>query len=101
MRYLFLLISFCGFSQEVFKPLNPQKEFQPLKIESSLKADGLLDETEWQNAPSVHLDFQVEPFQGLQASFSSTVKMLYNHQFLYVAAILKDTVGKNAFRAPN
>ena len=27
--------------------------------------------------------------------------MLYNHQFLYVAAILKDTVGKNAYRAPN
>lgn len=101
MRYLLLLISFCGFSQEVFKPLNPQKEFQPLKIESSLKADGLLDETEWQNAPSVNLDFQVEPFQGLKASFNSTVKMLYNHQFLYVAAILKDTVGKNAFRAPN
>ena len=101
MRYLLIFISFCGFSQEVFKPLNPQKEFQPLKIESSLKADGLLDEIEWQNAPSVHLDFQVEPFQGLQASFNSTVKMLYNHQFLYVAAILKDTVGRNAFRAPN
>jgi hypothetical protein len=101
MRYLLLLISFCGFSQEVFKPLNPQKEFQPLKIESSLKADGHLDESEWQNAPSVNLDFQVEPFQGQKASFNSTVKMLYNHQFLYVAAILKDTVGKNAYRAPN
>ncbi|WP_395768377.1 DUF5916 domain-containing protein [Aquirufa sp.] len=101
MRYLLLLVSFCGFSQEVFKPLNPQKEFQPLKIESSLKADGHLDESEWQNAPSVNLDFQVEPFQGQKASFNSTVKMLYNHQFLYVAAILKDTVGKNAYRAPN
>jgi hypothetical protein len=101
MRYLLLLISFCGFSQEVFKPLEQRKEFQPLKIERSLKADGHLDESEWQNAPSVNLDFQVEPFQGLQASFNSTVKMLYNHQFLYVAAILKDTIGKNAFRAPN
>lgn len=101
MRYLLLLISFCGFSQEVFKPLNPQKEFYPLKIESSLKADGHLDESEWINAPTVQLDFQVEPFQGQKASFNSTVKMLYNHQFLYVAAILKDTVGKNSFRAPN
>jgi hypothetical protein len=99
MRYLFLLISFCGFSQEVFKPLNPQKEFQPLKIESSLKADGLLDETEWQNAPSVNLDFQVEPFQGLKASFNSTVKMLYNHQFLYVAAILRHCWQKCISRA--
>ncbi len=101
MRYLLLFISFCGFSQEVFKPLNPQKEFQPLKIESSLKADGHLDESEWHNAPSINLDFQVEPFQGQKASFNSTVKMLYNHQFLYVAAILKDTVGKNGYRAPN
>ena len=76
MRYLLLLISFCGFSQEVFKPLNPQKEFQPLKIESSLKADGHLDESEWINAPTVHLDFQVEPFQGNKASFSNNKKFI-------------------------
>jgi hypothetical protein len=43
----------------------------------------------------------VEPFQGSKASFSSEVKMLYNHQFLYVAAIMKDTIGKNGYRAPN
>lgn len=101
MRYLLIFISFCGFSQEVFKPLEQRKEFLPLKIERSLKADGYLDEIEWQRAPTVHLDFQVEPFQGQKASFNSTVKMLYNHQFLYVAAILHDTIGKNAFRAPN
>ncbi len=101
MRYLFLLLSFCSFSQEVFSPIIPRKEFQPLKIERILKADGYLDESEWSNAPSMALDFQVEPFQGNKASFSSQVKMLYNQQFLYVAAILKDTIGKNAYRAPN
>ncbi|MHA8091551.1 DUF5916 domain-containing protein [Aquirufa regiilacus] len=101
MRYLLLFISFCGFSQEVFKPLEQRKEFQPLKIERNLKADGYLDESDWQNAPSVKIDFQVEPFQGKKASFNSTVKLLYNQQFLYVAAILRDSVGKNAYRAPN
>ncbi|MFZ9159668.1 MAG: DUF5916 domain-containing protein, partial [Aquirufa sp.] len=101
MRYLFLFISFCSFSQEVFSPLVPRKEFQPLKIERALKADGNLDEVEWSNAPSLGIDFQVEPFQGNKASFSSQVKMLYNHQYLYVAAILGDTVGKNGYRAPN
>jgi hypothetical protein len=101
MRYLFLFISFCSFSQEVFSPIIPRKEFKPLKIERTLKADGYLDESEWSNAPSAALDFQVEPFQGNKASFSSQVKMLYNHQFLYVAAILKDTIGKNGYRAPN
>ena len=101
MRYLLLFISFCSFSQEVFKPISPQKEFQPLKIERNLKADGHLDESEWQKAPSISLDYQVEPFQGSKASFSSEVKMLYNHQFLYVAAILNDTIGKNGYRAPN
>ena len=101
MRYLLLFISFCGFSQEVFKPISPRKEFQPLKIERNLKADGHLDESEWSKAPSVSLDYQVEPFQGSKASFSSEVKMLYNHQFLYVAAILNDTIGKNGYRAPN
>ena len=101
MRYLLLFISFCSFSQEVFSPITPRKEFQPLKIERNLKADGHLDESEWAKAPSVSLDYQVEPFQGSKASFSSEVKMLYNHQFLYVAAILKDTIGKNGYRAPN
>jgi hypothetical protein len=101
MRYLFLFISFCSFSQEVFSPISPRKEFQPLKIERALKADGHLDEAEWSNAPSLKIDFQVEPFQGNKASFSSQVKMLYNQQFLYVAAILKDTIGKNGYRAPN
>jgi hypothetical protein len=99
--YLILFISFCAYSQEVFKPMEPRKEFHPFKIERTLKADGLLDEMEWIKAPSVHLDFQVEPFQGRKASFNSTVKLLYNQQYLYLAAILKDSVGKNAYRAPN
>ena len=101
MRYLLLFLSFCSFSQEVFSPITPRKEFQPLRIERSLKADGHLDESEWSNAPSTALDFQVEPFQGSKSSFSSQVKMLYNNQFLYVAAILKDSIGKNGYRAPN
>ena len=101
MRYLFLFISFCSFSQEVFSPIIPRKEFQPLKIERALKADGYLDEVEWKKAPSVLLDYQVEPFQGRKSSFSSVVKMLYNHQYLYVAAILQDSVGMNSYRAPN
>ena len=67
MRYLFLFISFCSFSQEVFSPLVPRKEFQPLKIERALKADGNLDEVEWSNAPYLGIDFQVEPFQGNKA----------------------------------
>ncbi|MCZ2476615.1 carbohydrate binding family 9 domain-containing protein [Aquirufa antheringensis] len=99
--YLLLFISFCGYSQEVFKPLEQRKEIQPLKIERVLKADGHLDEAEWVKAPAVNVDFQVEPFQGRKASFSSTVKLLYNRQFLYVAAILQDSIGKNSYRAPN
>ena len=99
--YLLLFISFCGYSQEVFKPLEQRKEFQPLKIERLLKADGHLDEAEWEKAPTVNVDFQVEPYQGKKASFNSTVKLLYNQQFLYVAAILQDSLGKNSYRAPN
>ena len=99
--YLLLFISFCGFSQEVFKPLLPRKEFQPLRIDHHIKADGHLEEKVWIQAPFVNLEFQVEPFQGKNASFHSQVKMLYNHQYLYVAAILQDSVGKNGYRAPN
>lgn len=74
--------------------MEPRKELHPLKIEGALKADGHLDEEEWIKAPAVNLAFQVEPFQGRKASFNSTVKLLYNHQFLYLAAIMKDSTGR-------
>lgn len=101
LKYLFLFFPFISVAQEVFNPSATPLELIPLSINVNMKADGLLDEPAWKDAKSIFLNFQVEPFQGKKASFSSEVKVMYNRNFLYVGAILRDTIGRNRFRSPN
>ena len=101
LKYLFLFFPFISVAQEVFNPSATPLELIPLSINVNMKADGLLDEPAWKDAKSIFLNFQVEPFQGSKASFSSEVKVMYNRNFLYVGAILRDTIGRNRFRSPN
>ena len=98
---LSLFISVPLYSQSVFSPAEKPVQYQPIHVDETIKADGLLDEPVWKNAQPLYLDYQVEPFQGNKASFKSEVRVLYNHKFLYVSAILHDTIGRNGFRAPN
>ena len=70
-------------------------------IQSELVIDGQLSEDEWKLAKPIYLNYQVEPFQGNQASFRTEVRLLGNKQFLYVLAINYDTIGKRNFRSPN
>ena len=101
LKYLFLLFPFISVAQEVFKPSPDAMQLVPLSVEAQMNADGHLDEPAWKDAKSIFLNFQVEPFQGKKASFSSEVKVLYNQQYLYVGAILRDTIGRNRYRSPN
>jgi hypothetical protein len=101
LKYFLFLFPFISLAQEVFNPSTTPLELTPKAIDVNMKADGLLDEPAWKDAKSIFLNFQVEPFQGRKASFSSEVKVMYNQNFLYVGAILRDTIGRNRFRSPN
>lgn len=98
---LFVLVSFAALGQNVFSPAEKPVEYTPLHTDEVIKADGKLDDAIWRKAKSIQLNYQVEPFQGNEASFKTEVKVVYNHQYLYVGAILYDTIGRNNFRAPN
>lgn len=98
---LIFLVSFHNFAQDIFIPSIEKKQVVAHSISSHIKVDGHLDESEWNLAKPIYLDFQVEPFQGNQANFKTSIRLLSNQHFLYVAAINYDTVGKNKFRAPN
>lgn len=104
---LYFLVGFLAlftnfsFAQAVFIPSEKQQTVEAYPLNKSLKIDGHLDESEWNLAKPVHLNFQVEPFQGNKASFETQVKILSSPQFLYVGVINKDTIGKNKYRAPN
>lgn len=96
-----ILISYASVGQSVFSPAEKPVEYLPLHMDESIKADGKLDEAIWRKVKPIHLNYQVEPFQGNKASFKTEVKVVYNHQFLFVGAILYDTIGRTNFRAPN
>lgn len=98
---IFFLISTKLAAQAVFSPAEKPVEYYPLQIGEAIKADGHLDEPIWKKAAVTYLDYQIEPFQGNTASFKSEVRLVYNHQYLYVGAILHDTIGRNKFRSPN
>ncbi len=52
--------------------------------------DGLLDDRAWQNAPRLSGFVQAEPFTGRLASQSTDVRIVYDDDALYIAAMLYD-----------
>ena len=104
MRYLFSLLlftSFASFAQDtdVFKPDSIRKVLEASQIKSSIKIDGVLKEEEWKSALPSPRFIQVEPHQGVLSDFETTVKVLYNKQFLYFGVFSRDSLGKKAIRA--
>lgn len=72
---------------------------QAVKIESTIKVDGHLDEAEWQQAKPVSGLTQVEPLQGEPSRNETVIRVLYNPQFLYFGVFARDSLGKKALRA--
>jgi hypothetical protein len=97
----FLLADMYSFCQEIFQPDLIKKKLEATRIEGSLKVDGRLDEPEWMSAGSVRDFVQTDPYQGKPAQKRTVVKLLYNKDYLYVAAICYDTIGRNKYRVLN
>lgn len=101
--FLFLILSLRSFSQdaETFRPDSIKKEIIATKINSSLHVDGILNETEWMQAPISPRFTQIEPYQGAVPNFETSVKVLYNKQFIYFGIFSQDPLGRKAIRATN
>lgn len=96
-----LLVALTVAAQDAFIfPPNPNKQVLESKsINGSLKVDGKLNEAFWRQAKHFGDFIQVEPHQGEPANHKTTVSVLFNKQFLYLAVISKDSLGKKAIRA--
>ena len=102
------LISLClifslvlhGYAQQgdIFKPDSIRRGINAVKIQSSLRIDGFLNEPEWQLTPTSSGFIQIEPQQGAVPNFQTVVKVLYNSQSLYLGFFAKDSMGKKAIR---
>lgn len=100
---LFILLLCLKFSTaqdvELFKPDSVKKTLESVKIFSNIRVDGILNEKEWLLAKASPDFIQVEPVQGAKASQPTTVKVLFNRNYLYFGIFSADSLGKKAIRA--
>jgi len=89
-RILFVIAIFFISTLSAISLNNEKKSVEIVKASSSLKIDGVLTETAWQNA-AVAKDFiQFEPYNGKKPSLPTEVKVIYDDQAIYFGAILYD-----------
>lgn len=85
----------------IFQPARKPVTIQATEIQEKLRIDGRLDEADWQRAKPIRGFTQVDPRQGRPATFDTDVRVLFNRQFLYIAAFNRDTLGPRGLRTPN
>src|SRR6476659_4160005 len=64
------------------------KNTHAVKVSRSPKIDGDLDEDVWRNAPAASDFITNTPIFGQEASYSTTVKVLYDNTAIYIGAML-------------
>lgn len=62
-----------------------------MRVESSIKIDGIIDDKAWEKA-NLAGDFQqLDPLEGNEVSQKTEVRLLYDNTAIYIAAMLYDT----------
>lgn len=69
-----------------------------MKTTSAIKVDGLLNETDWQRADPITDFFKMEPRQGGDYKFQTTVRVLFDERNLYIGAFCQDSLGRKGIR---
>ena len=84
---------------DVLKPDSVKKEIEALQITTSIHIDGVMNEPEWKRASPSPQFTQIEPYQNTAPTEGTTVRVLYNRQYLYLGIFSHDSLGKKAIRA--
>lgn len=85
----------------IFTPALKRRMVHAVEINGKLKIDGRLDEADWLRAQPIRQFVQVDPQQGEAPTFDTDVRVLFNRNFLYVAAFNRDSLGRRALRTPD
>jgi hypothetical protein len=88
----FLLFQFVCFAQ------NQPKQLEAIRITTTPKINGVLDEEIWKNAPVAGNFIQFEPRNGQPSSFKTEVHVVYDDNALYVGAFLFDTLPAGIYK---
>lgn len=94
------LCVFKSFGQDatIFKPSGNKTTYKATKINTNLKIDGNLKDTEWQLAQPFREFIEVDPHQGAKPKQQTEFRVLYNSQYLYLGAFSGDSSGRKGIR---
>jgi hypothetical protein len=96
-----LLSSLPAWTQEAFLPPAQPAEVQAVRTSEAPIIDGILSESSWNTAHIIKNFTQQNPVQGSPASGDSEVRIMFDSDYLYVAAFNRDSIGTYGIRLQN
>lgn len=84
-------------NQNFSPPKDPPQVFTK-RVKGSIKIDGKLNESDWQEAPVVKDFFKMEPRQGGVYTYKTEVRVLFDEKQLYIGVFCEDSLGKKGIR---
>lgn len=87
-----------GQQDQNFPPPDKAPTVSATKAYGSIKIDGKLDESDWDNAEPINDFFRMEPRQGGKYLHDTEVRILFDEKNLYIGAFCKDSLGKKGIR---
>ena len=82
-----MLIVPSAFGQDLFVPPELPTQYRAVEATEPIVVDGRLEESVWQRAEAITEFVQKEPVQGQAVSYSTVVRVAYDSEALYIAAI--------------
>lgn len=79
-RYLLISLFICSFAFG-------QKSIDATRLTSKIEIDGILNEEIWKTLPVARNFTQIEPDAGEPATDSTTVRIMYDNEAIYIGAI--------------
>jgi hypothetical protein len=91
---LLLTISFCGVNARAsaipYTDSLTRNLIRVQRVDSSIKVDGILDETMWSQVPYGSGFTQLDPNPGVPSGFRTEIRVLYDDNAIYIGATLFD-----------
>ena len=85
-------------AQDVFAPPAVRPTLRARRATAPIELDGKLDEADWRAAEASAAFWQVEPDQGAPSRFRSTVRVVFDAEFLYIGFWSADSLGAAGVR---
>lgn len=82
------MILFCGAGRAAAQA--PPPSATATRVASAPAIDGVLDDAAWSQAPAITSFTQRDPEEGRPASEATDIRIIYDHEALYVGATLRD-----------